>query len=80
MDRNETQRNQIRALLLQGGSITPKEAYHAFGCFRLAAQIFELRKEFPIETETVKGDNGKRWAKYYIKRSYFTSGRQLQLF
>lgn len=82
MDRLTTQRNEIRTRLLRGESITPMQALNEFGCFRLATRIFELKNEenLPIETAIERGDNGKRWARYYINRSYFTSGGQLQLF
>ena len=38
------QRNQILIYLQEYGSITPMDALKAFGCFRLGARIFELRK------------------------------------
>jgi len=43
-DRYETQRNNILSHLATYGSITPKEALELYGCFRLAARIFELRR------------------------------------
>lgn len=81
MERIDTQRQQIRARLLQKKAITPMDALRDFGCFRLAAQIFNLKKEegLPIITETVKGENGKRYARYFIDKKYFTP-TQLKLF
>ena len=56
----------IRAHLLRGKAITPMQALKLFGCFRLAAVIFNLRAEgFTIETEMVY-DGDKRWASYTL--------------
>jgi hypothetical protein len=55
---------------LQGlgrGKITPLEALHNFGCFRLASRINELRKEgYEIKTTMVE-QNGKMFAEYSLK-------------
>lgn len=40
-----TQTAQIRAALERGEALTPLDALDRFGCFRLGARIYELRKE-----------------------------------
>jgi len=63
-----TQNDVIRAALLAGRSLTPLDALSEFGCFRLAARVADLRREgLPIEcvNETA---NGKRFARYYLRR------------
>ena len=40
-----SQARQILAYLQQGKEITPLEALRIFGCLRLAARIYDLRKE-----------------------------------
>jgi len=57
----------IRAHLLRGKPITPMQALKLFGCFRLAAVIFNLRAEgFAIETEMVYSGDKKKWASYTL--------------
>lgn len=70
MERMESQRKAIKNWLLKGNSITPIEALNMFGAFRLSAVIFVLKYEhgMPIETEMVYEENGKRYAKYYLKK------------
>ena len=56
----------IRAHLLRGKPITPIQALNLFGCFRLAAVIFNIREEgYTVETEMVHR-NGKKWASYTL--------------
>lgn len=70
MERQDTQRAQIRAWLSEGNSITPIQALEMFGCFRLSAIIYILKYDdgMPIETEMVYEAKGKRHAKYYLKK------------
>ena len=50
-----TQKGRIECWLKQGLTITPLEALGEFGCFRLSAVIFDLRKEGRnIETKMVE--------------------------
>lgn len=63
MERHEKQISLIRSALNNGRHITPLDALNEFGCFRLAAVIFNLKKEFPIKTEIIN-ENGKRYASY----------------
>ena len=61
-----TQTEMIRAHLQSGRDLTPIDALHHYGCFRLAARIKELRNQgLQIETLTEQRD-GKVWAKYRL--------------
>lgn len=61
MERQDTQRAQIRAWLSEGNSITPIQALEMFGCFRLSAIIYILKYDdgMSIETEMVYEAKGK---------------------
>lgn len=68
-----TQNKQILNHLHNIGPLTPGEALVQYGCFRLAARIFELRKAGErISTSTVKNTEGNHYARYYIVK-YVTS-------
>ena len=63
-----SQTRQIRAYLLKGNKLTPIEALKLFGCFRLGARIFDLRKEgLHIETR-IYSSRGKNFAEYFISK------------
>ena len=63
------QQDAILAYLRQGNSITPLEALERFGCFRLGARVWDLKKQgFDIRSELVRSDNGKHFAKYWLVR------------
>lgn len=65
----DSQNALIKAFLLSGESITASEALNMYGCFRLAARIADLRDEsLNIVTEMVTLENGKRVARYFIKK------------
>ena len=63
-----SQNNQILNYLKSGKSISPMGALKKFGCFRLGARIFDLkRKGHNIYTEfTTK--KGKTFAEYSLKQ------------
>lgn len=44
MDR-QTQTTKIREALERGETLTPLDALNRFGCFRLGARIYDLKKE-----------------------------------
>ena len=51
------------------GSITPREADELFGCMRLGARIYDLKRQgYPIISERVEGVNRRgdkcHWARY----------------
>lgn len=61
-----TQIDAIRAHLLRGKTITPLQALKLYGCFRLAAVIFNIRAEgYIIETEMVSNGKG-HFAEYRL--------------
>jgi len=63
----ESQTKMIKAHLEKGGSLTAIEALMEFKCFRLAARIKDLRdRGYPIESQTITLENGKRVANYYM--------------
>lgn len=65
-----SQNDQIRAALMLGRSLTPLDALNEFGCFRLAARVADLRREgMDIECVT-ETKNGKRYARYFLRRPY----------
>lgn len=52
----ETQKKQILEHLQGGHVVTPMRALHNYGCYRLSARIYDLRKEgHKIKTEMIKG-------------------------
>jgi hypothetical protein len=68
----QTQTSSIKDYLLDGNSLTSIEAFEKFGCTRLSARIFDMRKAgIQIKTEMVEGRNRYgsycRYACYYIK-------------
>lgn len=53
--------------LRRGGTLTAVEALEAFGCFRLASRIAELREAgWPVVTETITTRGGARIARYRL--------------
>ena len=69
MEATDSQNALIKGWLLNGYSLTQLEALTQFGCFRLAARIADLRdKGLNVVTDMVTLDNGKRVARYFVKR------------
>jgi hypothetical protein len=65
----DSQNALIKGWLLNGYSLTQMEALNQFGCFRLAARISDLRDEgLHIIRDMVTLENGKRVARYFVKR------------
>ena len=65
----DSQNALIKGWLLNGYTITQLEALNQFGCFRLAARISDLRdKGLNVVTDMVTLDNGKRVARYFVKK------------
>lgn len=68
------QTEMVLDYIQKNGSITPLEALHFLGCFRLGARVWEIRSSgIPVEKEMVE-ENGKRYAKYYMKKSRSADG------
>jgi len=62
-----TQETRILAALQQGYRLTPLVALRRFGCFRLGARIYNLkRKGYKIESRLVKV-NEARVAEYWME-------------
>ena len=63
------QNNQILKYLQTGKSLTPMDALKRFGCFRLGARIYDLRRDgHSIMSQMVEvGD--KRVARYTLIKS-----------
>ena len=56
MNNKETQTKAILEHLKEHGSITSMESFELYGCTRLSARIFELRKKgYDIETHIIAG-------------------------
>jgi hypothetical protein len=67
----ESQNEKVKEHLVSGKSITPLEALRLFGCLRLGARIWDLRRKhgLPVVTEIVKGEQGKHYANIHYKRN-----------
>jgi len=62
-----TQAGRILRFLQEGHRLTPLDALELFGCFRLAARVYELRREgWAIAERTVETASGKRIAEYSL--------------
>lgn len=61
-----TQAAQILEALKRGRVLTPLDALHEFGCFRLAARVGELRDAGYRVVTTTRSQNGKRYAEYRL--------------
>lgn len=62
----KTQKESVLEYMRANKTITPMEALGKFGCFRLAAVIWELRNDgYNIETKI--NDDGKAYAIYTLK-------------
>ena len=61
-----SQEQQILEYLKTGKSITPLDALNKFGCFRLGARIWDLRKKGHHIEEMDTKLNGKRFARYFL--------------
>jgi len=61
---NISQESMIKEHLSLGYTLTPIEALNKFGCFRLAAVVFDLKEQgMNIKTKIIE-NNGKRFAEY----------------
>lgn len=56
----------IEMHLKSGKTITPLQALRKWGCLRLGARIYGLRKRMDIHTELVER-GGKRFARYSLQ-------------
>ena len=64
-----SQNEMILKHLLGGSSISGLEALQFYGCFRLAARIYDLRQQgWDIEDDAIDMPNGARISTYYLNR------------
>jgi hypothetical protein len=61
-----TQTELIKDYLQRGNTITPFEALQKFGCFRLGARIYDLKKDGLEIKTTIIESGGKHFAQYKI--------------
>ena len=62
-----TQAAQILAALQAGQSLTPKDARQLYGCDRLGARIFQLRRAgHPIHSRRVAVGHHKNVSEYFL--------------
>ena len=63
-----TQAEAILAYLKAGATLTPLEALDRFGCLRLGARCFDLRRKGePVRSRFVATPSGKHVAQYYYE-------------
>ena len=60
-----TQTQNILEYMQQGNSITPLEALNLFGCMRLGARIFEIKRSGYVVITKVKAVNGHKHVAEY---------------
>ena len=74
----QSQNDSILAHLRSGGTLSQVDAYHAFGCTRLSARIYDLRKRMDNEGNkeaidsvsisfTARSGKSGRYCRYYLK-------------
>ena len=62
------QSDMILNALLAGETLTPLDALKRFGCFRLGARIWDLKKAgYEIDMQLIDVGNGKHVASYSMK-------------
>ena len=64
--KDKSQLQGILEALQRGETLTPIDALNRFGCFRLGARIWDLRKK-GYEIDNIGADDGN-YAKYKFKR------------
>lgn len=79
MSNISSQNTTILEHLRSGNTVTQLEAYNAFGCTRLSARIYDLRKRLESEGDkeaidsvfiafTSRSGKQGRYCRYYLKR------------
>ena len=65
----KSQNELIKAHLQAGYSITPLQAFSMYGCLRLGARIYDLKREgMDIDSHLVRR-HGKQFSEYYLSQS-----------
>ena len=66
----KSQSAQILAALERGEALTPLDALRDFGCMRLGARIWDLKRAgHAIGTDTVVTESGARVARYRMGKA-----------
>ena len=64
---SQSQESKILDHMLRGHRITGMDALNLYGCFRLPARIADIQKRgFPVQSEFITTDTGKRVKAYWI--------------
>jgi len=63
-----TQCEQILRHLRNEGSITQREAAQRYGIYRLAARIYDLRREGHDIKKTMEEGKDSQYARYYLEQ------------
>jgi len=63
-----TQNNLILDYFLAGNSLTPLDALNKFGCFRLGARVYDLKKQGHNIKSRLIGNSGKNFAQYWLEK------------
>tara|TARA_R110000765_G_scaffold89550_2_gene170785 strand:+ start:179 stop:427 length:249 start_codon:yes stop_codon:yes gene_type:complete len=61
-----SQSNRILKHMQEGYGITPITALQNYGCFRLAAVVFDLKREGHNIKTTIVRENEKKFARYKL--------------
>ena len=62
-----SQEDAVMDYLLTGAELTPLEALQKFGCLRLAARIYDLRKDGVDIAERIERNGRKHFAVYKLR-------------
>lgn len=69
MTEKATQRDQILLALMRGERLSGLDALRRFGCFRLGARVWELKRDgYDIQREWVT-KRGKTFVSYFMEKS-----------
>lgn len=63
-----SQCDEILKHLQSGRAISPLEALEKYGCFRLGARIYDLKRQGSKIVTQMVTNNGKRYAEYRLEK------------
>lgn len=67
---SNSQSREILSALQSGEKLTPLDALNRFGCLRLGARIWDLRKKgFSIKSQIITTHTGKRVSQYSLTKT-----------
>ena len=61
-----SQNERILRYFKSGGTLTSLEALELFGCMRLGARVFDLKREGHDIRAMNEGRKGKHWTRYFM--------------